>query len=151
MTAPNYPNSTLAVVAWLNGVAGVQAATQLPRDNTTWGASGFATVQIIAGSPNQYLPQGEPIAQINCCAVNPGSGRPLWNVANNVASAILRSLRDEVNKGRTLTLPSGYAPCRVIQAYATREPTRLYSDDGSYAIISFDAFFRWTLLQKADV
>lgn len=151
MTAPaNYPNSTLVAVAWFNSIPGIEAASQLPKD-TAWGPTGFVRVEVVGGSPNAYLPQGEPVVEVHCSAVQPDTGRPLWNVAGNVASAVIRALRDETTKQRTLTLPIGYADCRVIQAYAVGEPTRDLDDEGSYACWSFPIFFRWTLINREDV
>lgn len=145
------PNDTLVACAWLNGVPGVPAAaTQLPANNTTWGASGFVVATVVAGSPNVDLPQGEPVVQVDCYAVDPGSGRPLWNVANNIASSVIRALHHEELKQRVVTLPTGYPTARVFQAYCTRNPSRLYDDDGSYACYSLDVFMRWTFTSTND-
>lgn len=46
----------LVAEAWLKAVVGDRVSTSLPKDNTSWAASGFVTLTTVGGTPNAYVP-----------------------------------------------------------------------------------------------
>ena len=71
----------LVATAWLKTVVGDRVATTLPKDNTSWSASGFCTLVTAGGTPNLYVPLREPVIGVDCWAVNPQSQKPPWRNA----------------------------------------------------------------------
>lgn len=147
MTSPVLAaTSDLVAVAWLAGVDGLdesRVATTLPGNVDVWGTRGFAQARTVGGTPDLYLPAGRPVVQVDCWAVKPDTGRPLWNVAALVAQAIVTACRDEPNVRRLLTLPDGYPQAQVMSAYPLTEPHRIEGDAGSYARFRMDLALHW--------
>lgn len=139
-------STELVGVSWLSGVTGLTAgmvATQLPRDNTTWAASGFVTVVTSGGSPGIYTPLRSPVVTVNTWAANPSSNKAPWGQANNLAELIDLGCR-AANAQRVLTLPGSFPQARVLTAYLVTEPRRSYLDEGDYARYIFDLSLNWT-------
>jgi hypothetical protein len=142
---PLRANTELVATAWLGGVTGLSTAmvaTQLPKDNSSWAASGFVTVRTVGGSPGLYVPLRAPVVGVDCWAVSPNSGKPPWFQANALAELIDAGCR-ATNGGRTLTLPTGYSQARVLSAYLVSEPRRSYADEGDYARYVLDLALHW--------
>ena len=147
------PNSELVAVAWLRTVLGLTAAmvsTRLPTDTTLWEESGFVTVgggdgtgAVIGGSPNREMPLRAPVVSVHCWAVKRGSGRPPWGKAAQLAELIVTGTYDETRMRRQLTLPSGYQPARLNEAYALSEPRRIPADPSGYAHFQLDLQLHW--------
>lgn len=138
-------NTELVAIAWLGGVTGLtpaMVAAQLPKDNTTWAASGFVTVRTVGGSPRRYTTLREPVVTVDTWAVKPGSAKPPWYQANYLAELINLGCRVS-NVQRTLTLPTNYPPARVLSAYLVTEPRRSYTDEGDYARYVLDLALHW--------
>jgi hypothetical protein len=136
----------LVAIAWLKGVPNIDAskvASTLPEDTSVWGEIGFVQARVIGGPSDRYLPVGRPIVQVDCWAVKPDTGKPLWNVANLLAEHIIAATRDEATIRRPLALPAGYPAARVLEVYPLVEPHRVESDPGSYARFRFDLQFHW--------
>jgi hypothetical protein len=135
MTTLLRPTTELVAVAWLAGVPGLSTqmvATQLPRDNTSWAASGFVTVRTVGGQPSIYTPLRQPVLAVDAWAVNPTSNKPPWFQANGLMELIREGC--EATAGhRWVTLPGNYGPAQVTSAYFVTEPQRVYTDAGAYA------------------
>lgn len=141
-----HPNSEQVAVAWLKGITylGSRVATELPRDLTTWSASGFTTVAAAGGAAPLYVPLRTPVLGVQAVAVAPGSGRPPWNQAAAMAEAIVAATLDHKNVPRRVTMPSGdYAPAFVRSAYLVAEPRRVPGDAADYARFSLDLVLDW--------
>jgi hypothetical protein len=123
----------LVATAWLITVVGDRVATNLPKDNTTWAASGFCTLVTAGGTPNAYVPLREPVIGVDCWAVNPQSQKPPWNKAAMLAEAIMAACQDHRAIAQTVTLPGGYPAAQVRSAYVTGDPRRIPDDPSSYA------------------
>jgi hypothetical protein len=148
VTLPLYPNNELVGTAFLKSIVGDRVATTLPKDNTTWTASGFCTVDTVGGSPNIYVPLDEPVLGVECWAVNPDSQKPPWNKAAALASLIKHTCWDHPNLPRNLVLPGGYPMVQVRSAYLTGEPRRVPDDPSSYARYSIPGLVVvWTVMQ----
>lgn len=135
----------LVAVTWFGGVTGLSpsiVATTLPKDNTTWSASGFVTARTVGGTPGLYTPLRTPVVTVDCWSVNPSSGKPPWGKANYLAELIDAGCR-ATNMQRTLTLPTNYPSARVLSAYLISEPRRAYGDEADYARYVMDMVFNW--------
>lgn len=127
------PNHELVTIAWLRTVIGDRVSTTLPKDNTTWAASGFCTISVVGGSPNAYVPMREPVMSVDCWAVNPNSQKPPWDKASMLAEAIQAACWDHPRIPQTVTLPAGYPAAQIKSAYCTGDPRRVPDDPSSYA------------------
>jgi hypothetical protein len=126
-------NHELVTIAWLKTVVGDRVSVTLPKDNATWAASGFCTIDTVGGSPNIYVPLREPVMSVDCWAFNPGSQKPPWNKASTLAQAIQAACWDHPRIPQTVALPAGYPAVQVRSAYCTGEPRRIPDDPSSYA------------------
>ncbi len=140
-----HPNSELVAVAWLQGIPylGSRVATALPTDNGTWSASGFVTAVAAGGSAPMYVPMRQPIIGVTCWGAAPTSGKPPWNLASQLAEAIVDATLDHVTVPRRVTLPTAYAPAFVRTAYVINEPKRVPGDVASYAAYTLDLALGW--------
>ena len=125
--------SELVATAWLKTVVGDRVATTLPKDNTSWAASGFVTIVNAGGTPNMYVPLRDPATGVDCWAFNPDSQKPPWNKAAILAEAIAAACQDHAAIPQNLTLPTGYPAVQIKSAYLTGEPRRVPDDPSSYA------------------
>lgn len=123
----------LVATAWLKTVVGDRVATTLPKDNSSWAASGFCTLVTAGGTPNLYVPLREPVIGVDCWANNPQSQKPPWNKAAMLAEAIQAACYDHRTIPQTVTLPTGYPAAQVLSAYTTGEARRIPDDPSSYA------------------
>ena len=128
----------LVAEAWLKTVVGDIVATTLPKpsnDGTlSWAGTGFATIVNAGGSPNIYVPLRTPVTAVTCWAANPGSQKPAWRKASNLAETILAACEDHPNVPKiSLSLPGNYPRVQVKSAYVTGEPRRIPDDPSSYA------------------
>jgi hypothetical protein len=133
----------LVAVAWLKGVVGDIVSTTLPRDNTSWAASGFVTVATTGGSAGLYVPLRSPVVSVGCWAAARDSNRPPWNKAAYLAEQIQAATYDVDGTSRLLTLPTNYPGARVLTAYTTYEPRRVPDDEASYAHFDFGLTLNW--------
>lgn len=152
---PLEANDELVAVAWLATVPGLSAAmvgTQLPPDvnadgsQADWIETGFVTVTVVGGSPDDLLPVNQPVLQVDCWATVPGSNKPPWWKAHALASAIRRATWDRYRIPRALSpAASGVAyPTAVVQsAYIATSFRRLYGDDSDYARLQGDLALSW--------
>jgi hypothetical protein len=151
-----WPNSELVAVAWLGSAAGLSGlvSTRLPRDTSTWSASGFITVGdgfggaggVIGGAPDKHTQLRNPVLSLHAWAVNPGSGKPPFGKAAQLLEVVQAACNDETTIRRSLDLPSGYRTARVNEAYLLGEPKRVPGDDGAYAHFQVDLQIHWVVL-----
>jgi hypothetical protein len=123
----------LVAEAWLKTIVGDRVATTLPKDNTSWAASGFCTLVVAGGTPNLYVPLREPAVGVDCWANNPNSQKPPWSKAAALAEAIQAACYDHRAIPQAVTLPVGYPGALVKSAYTTGEHRRVPDDPSSYA------------------
>lgn len=142
---PLRPNSELVAVAWLQSIdyLGSRVATSLPTDNSTWSASGFVTAVAAGGSAPAYVPFREPVIGVTCWGAAPTSGKPPWNLAAQLAEAVLEETLDHRTVPRLVTLPAAYNPAFVRGVRALTEPRRVPGDVASYARYTLDLAFQW--------
>lgn len=133
MTLTLRANSELVTIAWLKTIVGDRVANTLPKDNSSWSASGFCTIGTVGGTPNLYVPLREPVMSVDCWAFNPDSQKPPWNKAACLAEAIQAGCYDHTAIPQTVTLPTGYPAAQVRSAYLTGDPRRVPDDVSSYA------------------
>jgi hypothetical protein len=140
------PNNDIVGVGWIKLVSDTYVATDLPQDNTTWGASGFTTLEVVGGTPNNDVPIASPVYEVTCWAAPAaaGSTKPPWNRANARAEVLRAAVLAHRLVPRTVTLPAAYDPARVLQAAIRTEPRRVEHDRADYAGYMFDLQLWWT-------
>ena len=139
------PTPELVAIAWLTTIVGDRVATTLPKDNSSWAASGFCTVTSAGGTPNLYVPLREPVMGVDCWACSPQSQKPPWNIAAGLAEAVQAACYDHPAIPQTVALPSGYPAARVLSAYTAGEHRRVPDDPSSYARYSIPGLvIAWT-------
>lgn len=135
----------LVATAWLKTVVGDRVATTLPKDNTSWAASGFVTLVVVGGTPNAYVPLRDPAIGVDCWAANLDSQKPPWNKAAALAEAIQAACYAHASIPQRVTLPTGYPAAQVLSAYTTGDYRRIHDDASSYARYSIPGLvIAWT-------
>lgn len=145
----NLPNSELVAVAWLKDAVpylGGRVATSLPADETSWAAGGFTTVATVGGTPENYVGWRMPVMSLDFWAMNPDSGRPLWNLAAQQAEQVREAILDHGTVGRPVQLPAAYSGARVESVVMRTEPQRVRGDIANWAHFTMDVEFRWKAL-----
>lgn len=157
MTSPAIvANSNVVIESWLKGVPGVPSdmvGGTVPSIEK-WVGTGFVQHAVVAGGRHNHLPQYQPIVRFNTYATSASgssddiSYKPRWNLANDLAEAIIAGIFNEETLHRELTLPKAYASqkCRIIGAYDVGEPIRLGDDAGGMARFTFTARFIWAVM-----
>ncbi|HEY3689644.1 MAG TPA: hypothetical protein VGL46_05000 [Pseudonocardiaceae bacterium] len=138
-------NTELVALAWLAGVTGLSAGmvgATLPKDTTSWSATGFVTVRASGGAPGIHVPMRNPVVTVDTWGVRPTSAKPPWFLANYLAELLDVGCR-AVDAARTVTLPTNYGQARVHSAYLVSEPRRAYGDQGDYARYTTDLALNW--------
>lgn len=141
------PNSEIVVVAWLKAnvpYLGGRVATALPTTENA--EQGFVTVAVVGGTPENYVGWRLPVVSIDCWAMNPDSGRPLWNLAAQAAEQIRGAVLEHGTVGRPVELLPAYRPARVESAMLRTEPQRVRGDAANWAHFTMDVEFRWKVL-----
>jgi hypothetical protein len=145
----------LVCCAWLATIPGFTAAmagTQLPADTNedgspaAWLSTGFVTVATVGGTPDPMLPVERPVMELKTWASVPGSNKPPWMMARNLASQIRRAALDRYTIARPLTpVLNGvtYPKAVVRSAYFAQSFRRLYDDDADYAVYQADLALDW--------
>jgi hypothetical protein len=137
----------LAAVAWLkslNGLGDGMVATQLPKDQDTWTATGFVVVAAdVGGAQNGYVPWRQSVLQLETYGVNPRTLNPDWATANYLAELIVAAATGNENLGVELATRDGYAPIRVTDASPATAPNRAETDPSSYALYRTDLALNW--------
>lgn len=147
MTQPIPADTEAVSQAWLPTLPGITAdmvGATLPKDNTTWTASGFITTYAIGGTPQLYVPLRQPKLMVCCWWATPGTAFPPWNKAKYLAELIVEATYDTTNFGNLLNLPNADHDAVVLTAYPLSEPRRSFGDIGDYACFTFDLQINWT-------
>lgn len=140
------PHGELVAQAWLRGIDGVPTngvGTTLPRDNSTWEASGFVQIEgVVGGSPNVDLPISNPVFSIKCWANKAKSNKPPWGRANQLAERIRMATFGTVDapvpSARIVALAPSFQNARVQSVRLLSEPRRMLSDEARFALYQFD-------------
>jgi hypothetical protein len=150
LVAPNVgglrPNDEIVTVAWLKAAVpylGSAVATELPKDNTSWSASGFTKVSAIGGDPDLYVPVSKAAMSIDCYGASTNSGRPPWNLAGQLAEQIKAAIWEHGTVPRVVALPAAYASARVMTVIPRSEPRRVPDDVAAYARYTMDIEIWW--------
>ena len=145
----------LVAVAWIGSIPGLSTAmvdTQLPPDvdadgtPAAWINTGFVTVSVVGGTPNDELPVERPVMQVDCWATRPGSNKPPWMMAAMLSRVIRRAVLDRYTISRPLTpVINGvvYPKAVVTTAYMATSFRRGYDDAGDYAHYQGDLALNW--------
>lgn len=148
-----YATTELVAQAWIASIPGWQAQVgeQLPADNTTWAETGFVAVAVAGGSPDVDIAIKKPVVQVDCWACSPGSNKPPWGMANNLAEQIRAACYDHTTFGRELRPQLNgvvYPTAKATTVYPLTEPHRMYGDVGDNAGYSFDLMLNWVQLDR---
>ena len=151
MTATYRANTDLVIQAWLATLPGINAGMvgrTLPEavdTNATFQTSGFVTALAVGGAPDIYVPERQPVMQIDCWAgaLGGASRRPQWNVANELAETVTNAVYSTSAFNQVLTLKPGYPTARVQQAHLLQEPRPVYGDPRYFARFHMDVQFYW--------
>lgn len=141
-TPAHYATTRKVAVAWLTAL-GLNAAAELPTDQTLWADTGFVTPTGSGGSSNIDIPLIQPVVTLKCWANTPDSGEPPWNKATELAERIRWACFDGTGMTEFLTLDHCDQKARVINAQVITEPRPSYSDDGDYACAVLDVRLHW--------
>lgn len=144
---PLRASTELAAVYWIKSlpeIASLPVAVVLADAESEFedAAQGFVTVHAIGGSPHMYLPQREPVVEINTWVALPNNQKSPWPASSYIADTIIAATYDPANFGHVLTHPD-YENIRMMSAYPLTEPTRFEDDDGRYARYVFEMQLHW--------
>jgi hypothetical protein len=142
------PNSGLVAVAWTRGIAASgpfdpsRVATKLPSDDAPL-ALGFVQLTTVGGTPDIDIPARRPVVQVDAWAAGTNGGKPPAGRAW-VLAEVVRLATEHTAYRRTIAMPSGYDPARVMCVRAISEPREVLSDPGRYARVQFDMIIDWS-------
>ena len=91
-------------------------------------------------------PVRRPVCQVECWATTPGSSRPPWGKAAQLAEQIRLATYDRHQFGRALSISYNgvaFAGARVLGAMMLTEPRRVWGDVADYAGTVFDLQLDW--------
>lgn len=151
------PNDELVTIAWLKSINGLPTNsinTTLPRDNSTWAASGFIQIPfVVGGMPDMYVPVKRPVVQLNFWANNPNGAKPPWGKAAHLSEIVLNETyqceNDANPSQRTVSIHlPGYMQAHVFSAYFLTEPRRIPNDDARFALYSGDLQLHWKVIES---
>lgn len=145
------PNAELVVESLLGRIFGTtdHVASSLPDDFTKWVESGFVTYENLSGVPGVSLPTRNPVFRLSFWATTsrPGSTRPPWGKAYNLASIAEKALQAPQVRGEFATR-SGYYPHVLITAYPTTDPARVNNDPSGYARVDMSVLVKWAEVSR---
>jgi hypothetical protein len=158
-TLPLRASDEQVAVAWLSTIPEIAqlatpppVATILPGDVdeqgvvAPWVKTGFVTVSVVGGGPDNEIPVNRPVMQVDCWATVPGSNRPPWPVAAALANAVRYACWsiDQTPRPLTLSIKGKQYPLAVVQgARLLTAFRRRYSDAADYACMSADLWLNW--------
>ncbi|WP_328448984.1 hypothetical protein [Amycolatopsis sp. NBC_00438] len=151
MTAPFlYASDEAVTLAWLAQLGGLSAGMvgeTLPRDTSSWAASGFVTVAVAGGDTVPEYRLESPVMDVRGWATTPGTDAPPWNKARNlVLSVQTGTYRREP---WFVPLPACSENAVVKTAYVLGKPRRAYGDFGDYAVYALDLMLHWVPVAKS--
>lgn len=143
------PNNELVCKAWLHaipGLAGVEVVTTFPTDEVAFPLlqdRGIIQATVVSGTPDMYVPQNQPIFQLDCWAAKPNSEKPHWGKANQLAEVIKAACVGRRGSWGRVALPAAFEDARVQVANVTREPRRIVRDDARFGGYTLDVQLFW--------
>jgi hypothetical protein len=147
------PTNALVAAAWIaQRVAGFTPAmvsTRLPRDVTTWQATGFVQVTPITGTPDVDLDVRHPLVQVDTWAAGSTTSPPIGK-ANVLAERIRIATFDGALYGKPVETPHDYDDAIVLSAYALTEPAEVPDDPSGYARFTFDLALDWARITPPE-
>lgn len=138
---------TRAWIAQLDGFTAGMVREILPRDNTTWAASGFVTVTPAGGSTVPEFRLESPVMLVQGWAMTPGFDRPPWEKARNLVLGVQAGTYRR--EPWFIELPNCSENAVVKTAYAVSKPRRVYGDFGDYAGYTLDLVLNWVPVAKS--
>ena len=134
----------LVVEKWLRQVLpGVGVAHTLP-DASTWDGNQFVHITGVGGSPDPEQPIYHPVIEAACYAYKPGSKKPPWYQANQLAMTIYRHCLTHIDPDdAVLTLGDGYEQARILERIPQTTPRRGKSDASHYARYNIEVELIW--------
>lgn len=142
------PTNEIVATAWLRAVPGLpgqQINTTLPKKEEAWAPSGFVQVLLLQGRPDLYVPQRQPIFQVDLWGVNPGSGKPPWGQVNDLAETIVAACEvgnQRRSFGRVVTPPQ-FSDVFVQTGHVLTEPKRIPDDEARFAHYQLELQLYW--------
>jgi hypothetical protein len=147
MTLPLMANTELVAMAVLAEIFGSSnyISTTLPtadsRGAVAWYDTGFVTVASIGGSSSNELAMNNPVVSLDFWAApKPGTQKPPWGKANNLAEVARKGFR--AVRPHSVTLPGQFPAAIVFTAFFVSEPLRL-PDVSSFARYTCQAQINW--------
>lgn len=145
------PNSMIVIPEWIRTIPelvsnGTGSGTELPGDNTTWGASGFVVTKVVGGTRDTELNAGRPVLEVAVWAGVANKSRPMWGTANNIYQSVVAAHQNEATLRRLLTLTvrgKNYGTARLLECYPLGEEQKRYDQAGDYACIWANWQFHW--------
>ncbi|WP_336158191.1 hypothetical protein [Amycolatopsis sp. VC5-11] len=151
MTAPFiYASDEAVTCAWLAQLAGFSAGMVgevLPRDASTWAATGFLTVAVAGGDTVPEYRFESPVMDVRSWATTPGTDAPPWNRARNLATSVQAGTYRREPWFLELTGCSENAVVKT--AWVLGKPRRAYGDFGDYAVYALDLVLNWVPVAKS--
>lgn len=148
------PNDELVARAWLaaavDDLTVDKIATTLP--DPPWTDNEFVQIMQVGGTPDTHLPINEPVISINCFAMVPGSTKPPWGQANELAMKVMAATYDRRPAAAATALNlatllgaafSEYGGVLVRSVWPVSQPRRIPSDPSQYAVYNLDLQFSW--------
>lgn len=145
------PTNEVVGVSWLRSLPGIPSngvSTALPKDNSTWEASGFITVQTVGGQPDMYNPWNQPVFQILCWANRANSEKVPWGKANNLAEIIKDACYGHPELYGHVATPSQFKDARVLSCYLLSEPRKVQADEARFAVYEFELQMYWVAIDE---
>lgn len=141
------PSSELVATSFIKSLnistsSNFGVATTFP-ENLESIKDGFVQVQIVGGSPNIYIPERNPLVQVDCYIPSINSSRPAWGKAATLAEQIVQAIYAlDGTTGKILDLGT-YQDALVQSAYVAMEPRRIPGDPAGHARFSMDISLSW--------
>lgn len=154
MPSKYHANNELVAQAWLAQLPGLNSGmigTQVPEkaeQNAALVTSGFVAVSVVGGSPNEYVPERQPVLAIKTFAFSSPtqSRKPPFNIANNLAEIVANSVYKVASFNQLLALGANYPTVHVQDAKLITEPRRVYGDKAYWATYLTEVQMFWVEL-----
>lgn len=154
---PYFPTTALVAVAWLGqrvpAITSAMVATRLPRDTADWADDGFVQATVIpSGVEVDSGGRRLGMVQVDAWGINlkpDGSAVavPAMQKATRLAELVRRATEDDVQVfGRTVEMPTGYLPARVLSCYLVTDPSPVTDDPSGFGRVTFDLALDWVRL-----
>jgi hypothetical protein len=145
-----HPTATGTMITWLQGFMPAGAvASNLPKIDSwpvlSGTVRGFVTVPLVAGGTVHYAGVRVPVLQVETWAAIPGSDKPQYGAAEQLAEDIV-SAAGSLNSGGSsvrVLQRAGYNEALIHAVASLTEPRRLDDPDTGYARYLMDLSLAW--------